>query len=117
MKMLTKNRLKQVFRMVEEENPDTKFLRHRVVPEHNIVVSMYQVRKKPHMIRVMVWHYNTIDNEFEYIGSTMQLFTQKQKEIARWYQNYVHESYSEGIKVNDPGIRVLKNRGYHDEEC
>jgi hypothetical protein len=114
--MITKTRLKQVFKMVEEENPGTKFIRHAVVPEHNIVVSMYQMKKKPHMIRVMAWAYNPVDNEFEYIGTTMQMFSKDQTKIAKWYQDYVQESYSGGIKVSDPGIKVLKNKGYHDED-
>jgi len=114
--MLTKNRLKQIFKLVEEGNHGTRFIRHRAVPEHNIVVSMYQTKKRSHTIRVIAWHYDPVDNESEYIESTMQVFTSDQKKIARWYQDYVYESYSEGIKVNDPGIRTLKNRGYHDED-
>ena len=113
--MLTKNRLKQLLKLIEEKNRGTKFIRHRVVSEHNIVVSMYRVKKKTHTIRVIAWQYNPVDNESEYIESTMQVFTSDQKKIARWYQDYVYESYSEGIKVNDPGIRTLKNRGYHDD--
>ena len=113
--MLTKTKLKQIFKLIEEKNSGTRFIRHRAVPEHGIVVSLYQKKKKPHTIRVIAWHYNPVDNESEYIESTMQVFTSDQKKIAKWYQDYVYESYSEGIKVNDPGIRVLKNRGYHDD--
>jgi len=113
--MLTKNRLKQILKLIEEKNRGTKFIRHRAVPEHNIVVSMYQKKKNPRTIRVIAWQYNPVDNESEYIESTLQTFTSDQKKIARWYQDYVYESYSEGIKVNDPGIRTLKNRGYHDD--
>ena len=97
--------LKKRFQCVLDENPGTKFLRMTPIPDHNLMITKYQVATGT--IRVMAWRL-AIDNAYyvwEPVAETCQVFDTYQRRESNWYFDLLYETWGQGIKVLDPGVK------------